>query len=507
MRQLKALRELQEQLGAEVFLVGGTVRDLVRSQEPNDIDVLVRNVEPAAFEEFLRQKGDLRLVGKSFGVYLFRPKRHKCEIEIAFPRTEVSTGEGHKDFAVHTDPSLSIREDSNRRDFTINALYLDIRHLHEDGTFDKRAVVDFHNGFDHLRKRLVVAVGNPEDRIKEDPLRMLRAMVLVARTGFRLEGNTFGAIKRHSPMLRAVAFERVRDEFIKIMESEKPSRAFKAMQRTGLLREVLPELDECVGCGQNPKYHSYPVFEHLIYATDAACSISPRLDIRLATLCHDLGKAPTRQVRPGGAGPDDVSFHNHEIVSTKLTYAMMKRLRFPRELTEEVVALVRHHQYKYDRTWTDKAMRRFIRNVGISKADLEDLNAHPQFLVRQADRMGNELKAHLPVTQKQNDFQARIREVYEKSSAHSLHDLAINGEDLKAALKLEPGPVIGKAIRYLFDRVEENPDVNTRERLLQLAADFIQQGARSEEELDGNSAIDGGGEVQSEVAAGQGEGQ
>jgi hypothetical protein len=274
------------------------------------------------------------------------------------------------------------------------------------------------------------------------------------------------------------------------------------MQRTGLLREVLPELEDCVGCGQNPKYHSYPVFEHLIYATDAACSISPRLDVRLATLCHDLGKAPTRQVRPGGAGPNDVSFHNHEIVSTKLTYNMMRRLRFPRELTEEVVALVRHHQYKYDRAWTDKAMRRFIRNVGITKADLENLDSHPQFLVRQADRMGNELKAHLPITQKQRDFQARLREVYAKSSAHSLHDLAIDGEDLKVELKLQPGPVIGRTIRFLFDRVEEDPEVNSKARLLELAADFIQQGAPVVEESNGDSEADGVSEDQSESITG-----
>lgn len=475
MERLKALRKLREELGAEVFLVGGTVRDLVRKKVPNDLDLVVRDVSPSDFQNFLKKRGDLQLVGKSFGVYLFKPRGFKEPIEIAFPRTEVSTGGGHKDFTVVSDPGISIEEDSNRRDFTLNAMYLSIDAIDDNGKFDRKAVIDFHHGLDHIRRRLVVAVGDPEDRIKEDPLRMLRAAVLVARTGYRLEGNTFGAIKRNAGLINTVAAERIRDEFIKIMESEKPSRAFKAMSRTGLLDVVLPELAACVGCGQNPKYHSYPVFEHLIYAVDAACSITDDLAVRFGALCHDLGKAPTREVRPGGDGPDDVSFHNHEIVSTKLAYNFMRRMKFSKDFVEEVVHLVRWHQYKYDRTWTDKAVRRFIRKCGIERADLDNMDVHPQFLLRQADRMGNELKAHLPITQKQRDFQARIREVYEKSSAHSLRDLKVNGNDIMEEFQLPASPLIGRIVRHLFDTVEENPQLNTREQLIGLAQKFIEE--------------------------------
>lgn len=505
MKELKALRELREELGAEAFLVGGTVRDLVRRRKPNDLDVLVRGVDPAQFEAFLRLRGDLQLVGKSFGVYLFKPTGSSASIEIAFPRTEISTGEGHRDFAVHTDPDLSIEEDSRRRDFTINAMYLNIDEVDDHGKFDRKAVTDFHNGLEHIRRRLIVAVGNPEDRILEDPLRMMRAMVLVARTGYRLEGNTFGAIKRNTGLISTVAAERVRDEFIKIMESDKPSRAFKTMTRTGLLAEVFPELEACVGCGQNPKYHSYPVFEHLIYATDAACGLTDRLDVRFGALCHDLGKAPTRAVRPGGDGPNDVSFHNHEIVSTKLTFAFMKRLKFPKKFIEEVVSLVRHHQYKYDRTWTDKAVRRFIRNLELTKSDLEDMDNHPQFLVRQADRMGNEMKAHLPITQKQRDFQARIREVYEKSSAHSLRDLRVNGRDIMEHFGLPSGPEVGRTIKFLFDVVEETPEVNNREDLLRIAGKFLEEMRNGSHSTDGDCEGSGPGAASSGAEEGAGE--
>lgn len=481
MEQLETLRQLRKELGAEVFLVGGTTRDLVRHKEPKDLDVMVRGIAPGDFEAFLRERGDLQLVGRSFGVYLFRPKGSKEQVEIAFPRTEISTGAGHREFTVLIDPSLSAEEDSKRRDFTINAMYLRIEDINEKGKFDRERVMDFHNGLEHIKRRLIVAVGTPEDRINEDPLRLMRAMVLIARTGYRLEGNTFGAIRRNAKSISKVAPERVRDEFIKIMASEKPSRAFKAMARTDLLRVVFPELADCIGCGQNPKYHSYPVFEHLIYATDAACSITDRLDVRFGTLFHDLGKAPTRAVRPGGSGPNDVSFHNHEVVSTKLAFNFMKRYHFPNKFTQEVISLVRNHQYKYDRDWTDKAVRRFIRNLEITKADLDRLDLHPQFLLRQADRMGNQLKAHLPITDKQRDFQNRIRRVYENSSAHSLRDLKVNGRDLMEHFGIPAGPKLGEAISFLFGAVEEAPEVNNREDLLKIVAKFLEDNRGSDQ--------------------------
>lgn len=472
---LNIFRDLEIQTGAEVYGTGGAIRDRLLRKVPNDMDFLVRDVQTKAFEDFLRRRGSLKLVGASFGVYLFKPSGAEESVEIAFPRTEISTGPGHRDFEIVSDPSLSIEEDSRRRDFTLNAMYVPIRAMDNSGGFSASDVIDFHDGKRHIEERKIVAVGLAEDRIQEDPLRMLRAMVLIARTGFYLEDQTFRAVKKLQGLIQEVSAERVRDEFIKIMEASRPSRAFKAMSRTGLLRQVFPELADCVGCGQNPKYHSFPVFEHLIYATDAACSISNRLDVRFGTLCHDLGKAPTRTVRPGGDGPDDVSFHNHEIISTQLTYAFMKRLRFPKDFIESVVHLVRQHQYKYDRAWTDKAVRRFISSMEIREEDLENLDNHPQFLVRQADRMGNSLKAHLPVTQKQRDFQRRIVEVYRASTALSPRDMAVNGHDLLLEFSLTPGRKVGQILKFLFDAVEEDPSLNERGILLEKARKFLEE--------------------------------
>ncbi len=496
METLKALRRLEAELGAEVFLVGGAVRDRVRRREPNDLDFVVRDVVPSEFEAFMRRQGELRLVGESFGVYLFTVAPWKGfeekSVEIAFPRKEISTGPNHKDFNVVCDPQLSIEEDARRRDFTCNAMYVALKNIRDDGKFDRKTVIDFHEGLQHIKARLIVAVGEPGDRILEDPLRMLRAMVLIARTRYRLEGGTFGAIKQHAHLLDTVAPERIHDEFEKIMQTDKPSVALKALQRTGLLKVFFPELADCVGKGQNPKHHSYNIFDHLIYAVDAACGLTEDPKVRYGALCHDLGKAPTRAVKPpekGGTGPNDVTFHNHEVVSTRLAYAFFTRYRYPKKFAEEVIELVRQHQYKYDREWTDKAVRRFIRKVGITRADLEDLEHHPLFLLRMADRMGNELKAHLPVTPKQRDFQRRLISVYEQSSAHSLRDLKVNGRDLMSELSLDPSPIVGKTMDYLFDVVEGTPQLNTKEDLLRLAQEFL----RGQEEENGDNKVDSRG--------------
>ena len=499
MKTLRTLRRLQDELGAEVFLVGGAVRDHVRRKEPNDLDFVVRNVAPVDFEAFMRKRGRLELVGESFGIYLFSAKgSEEGSVEIAFPRQEISTGPGHKDFNVVCDPKISLEDDARRRDFTCNAMYVALSDVDDDGKFDRRSVIDFHNGLQHIKARLIVAVGDPEERILEDPLRMMRAVVLIARTRYRMEGGTFGAIKKHAQLISTVAPERIHDEFEKIMQTDKPSVALKAFQRTGLLKVFFPELADCVGKGQNPKHHSYNVFDHLIYAVDAACGLTKDPKVRYGALCHDLGKAPTRAVKPGGDGPDDVSFHNHEVVSTRLAFAFFNRYRYPKKFTEEVIGLVRQHQYKYDREWTDKAVRRFIRKVGITKADLGDLDNHPLFLLRQADRMGNELKAHLPITPKQMDFQRRLIEVYGQSSAHSLRDLKVNGRDLMDYFELEASPVIGKTIAYLFDVVEETPSLNTKEDLLHLAKTFLGE----QEETNGDHSANSGSTGASEGAAG-----
>ena len=479
-----SLLQIKKRLGCEMYACGGFVRDLVRGQEAADLDVVVRNVDGFTFLAALKKAGKVIEVGKTFGVYVFQPNGVEGSVEIAFPRTERSTGPAHHNFEITSDPSITLEEDAKRRDFTCNAMFLDVAFINSSREVAIAHILDFHQGMEHIKNRLIAAVGNPEDRITEDPLRMMRAAVLQAKTGFRLEGNTFAAMKRNADLIKFVSAERVRDEILKIMSTDKPSRAFKALKRCGVLKYVLPELNACVGVGQNPENHKYPVFEHCCYVADAACSLTTYLPVRFAGLFHDLGKAVTREVKPGGKGEEDVSFHNHEVVSERLVQKLMGRLRFSNDFTEEVIELVKNHQYKYDRNWTDRAVRRFIRSADIQEKDLEDLDVFPLFILRQADRIGNgtPAKVRMPITPKQKDFQARITEIFKASSAHSTKDLAVNGNVLMSELGLAPSPTIGRIMQALFELVEEDPSANNKETLLARARGLLaeEKGEHSE---------------------------
>lgn len=313
-----------------------------------------------------------------------------------------------------------------------------------------------------------------EESLQQEFLRHLHQLAFLALGGPRLTEEVFRNLRSSAELVSTLRKAEIADLFLDILSGEHPSRSLSAMNRTGLLRLLFPALADCVGCGQNPKYHSYPVFEHLITAADAACSLTDRLDVRFAALCHDLGKAPTREVRPGG-GPDDVSFHNHEIVSTRLTYEWMTQWEMPHDLTQSVVRLVRYHQYKYDRTWTDKAVRRFIRDAEIVPEDLRDLDLHPQFLLRQADRMGNALKASVPITDKQRDFQERIRRVLQEQIESEGKRLAVTGAEIREKFNLPAAPIISQVMKHLHTEVEKNPELNEPDKLFATAKDFLGQ--------------------------------
>jgi tRNA nucleotidyltransferase/poly(A) polymerase len=293
----KTLRLLAKQKNVEVYVVGGAVRDALLGKQPEELDFLVRGISAQVLFTFLKKAGRVVLVGRTFGVYKFVPKnaegRH--EIDVALPRTETASGRGgYRDFKVQNDPQLPLKKDLARRDFTVNAMAYDIA---------QESLVDHFGGLVDLRKKIVRTVGLPAQRFTEDYSRMLRAVRFSMQLGFRIEPKTFAAIGRLAPHLnalrngeRVVARELIGREFVRAFHTN-PKKTIEILDTTKLLAELLPEVDRLRHIQQYRVYHPEgDVFTHTLTML-AKLPPNASLNVQLAALFHDLGKATRVQVK------------------------------------------------------------------------------------------------------------------------------------------------------------------------------------------------------------------
>jgi len=450
MNTMEALRKLNGYHGAEVYLVGGFVRDFIRRKKNGDIDVVVRKLKPAAIKTFLSKYGNAKYANLTFGVpiILFKALGDTVEAQITLPRNIKG------DFR----PGNTLKQDAECRDFTINAMYLPINFK------SRKDMKDYFGGYKDIRKRVIRAVKDPDQRICESPIRMLRAVSLASRTRYRIHKDLMHSMRRNRELIKLAPVEGVREELNEILLSAKPSTYLKVMHKVGLLEIVLPELDKCAGVRQDKKYHKFDVFKHCLYTCDY---VEPTLELRLAAVLHDIGKPDTREVRG-----DRTTFHKHEVVSARLTKNLMERLRYTKELTRRVTHLIRMHMYHYTRDFTDAAVRRFIKKMGITREDLDDIESIPLFKLRRAERKGNGFKT-IAVTDRQRDFESRIKAVFKKSKGFEIGDLDIDGNVLMELFNLEPGPKVGEVLNHLLDQILEAPKLNNRKELIKLAASYI----------------------------------
>ena len=431
-----------------IYEVGGAVRDrlLFGRTISKDRDYLVTGIDYDELSRLLRRHGRVDLVGRSFGVIKFTQSAggEPVTFDISLPRREFSTGWGHRDFDVSFDPNLSVNDDLVRRDFTINAMAVS---LADD------ALIDPLGGRDDLRARCIRMVH--ERSFEEDPLRMLRAIQFAARFQFDIEPTTLAALTRYAAAIQTVSAERIAEELNKLLVlAAQPSPGFHLMHQTGLLREILPELDRCVSVDQPGGYHAYDVFEHTLRTIDAA---APRLRLRLAALFHDISKPAAKQVTPDGA-----TFYGHELDGSRVTQQVMKRLRYPNDLTKEVSLLVERHMFTT--AVTEKGMRRLIRRVGVDLIfDLLDL--------RRADVIAQGMGGS---AEDVDLFEANIRAELERKPAFSVKDLAVDGHDLMRTFSLKPGPIVGDVLDYLLEQVLDDPGLNQPELLMPLARAFLE---------------------------------
>jgi len=456
MKTLQALQRLQEETKAEVFLVGGFVRDYLRNKKNDDLDIVVRKVSSNAIIAYLKKHGSCKKVTLAINndaftteLILFRGKDDVLIAQIVLPRR------GKRQIA---DKNNTLRQDAKYRDFKINAMYLPVNYK------SKADLIDVVGGQQDIKSRTIAAVSGVKECLTMSPIRVLRAISLAARTGYKLDSDLFTGLRGHAASLKNVIPDAIRKDLNKILLSSKPSRYLKLMQKLGVLELVMPELNSCVGVTQDTRYHKYDVFSHCIYTCD---NIEPDLVLRLAGLLHDVGKAGTRKM----VG-DRVTFHKHEMLSVKLTRNFLNRLRYDGNTKTAVLSLVRLHMYHYTRDYGDGAVRRFIKKLSITKDMLDDLGNLPLFKLRQAERLGNGLKIE-PVTKRQLDFEDRIKKIFLRGGGLAIKDLDIDGHIIMEAFSLKPGEMVGEVMKHLLDCVQKDKKLNNRLTLIELTLQYL----------------------------------
>jgi tRNA nucleotidyltransferase (CCA-adding enzyme) len=430
--------------GFQCHLVGGAVRDMLLNRPHTDFDVAT-DAPPSEVIPLFRRVIPTGIKHGTVTV-LFRGTR----FEVTTFRTEAEYGDGRRPDSVTFAPSIT--EDLARRDFTINAIAYDLR-------ADK--VEDPHDGRADLRKGIIRAIGDPAERFREDGLRPLRACRFAAQLGFRVEEATLRAIPGSLDILAKVSSERVRDEILRILQAPTPSVGFLLMNETGILGIVLPELKEGEGVEQGT-LHCFDVFHHSLFACDAAPPEPPTL--RLAALLHDVGKPRTR-----GQGADGrPTFYGHEKVAAEMSELILERLKLPHAVIRDVTHLVRHHMFNYQEEWSDAAVRRLISRVG--EGSVRDLIA-----LRRADQVGMCPENAERFPEGLADFAHRVDAVLASGKALTLSSLEVDGKDIMDALGIAPGPQVGIILNELLQSVLEDPALNEREKLLEIAGKLLRQ--------------------------------
>jgi len=441
--------------GFEAYVVGGCVRDLLLGIEPEDWDIAT-NAKPEKIGKiFLRSFADNKFGTVTVLTGSESPRLKEVEIT-PYRIDEKYTDKRHPDKIRWAE---TIEEDLARRDFTINAMAVGFKSEARSTKSEtnpklkiinsKFFLIDPFGGQKDLEAKIIRAVGNPEDRLSEDALRMLRAARFVATLSFEIEKKTAQAIKKNALWLQAISKERIRDELLKIIMSERAAETLELLRKLSLLKYIIPELEEGYKVTQN-KHHIYDCYEHSLLSLKYAAEKNFNKYVRLASLFHDIAKPRTKR----GEGPN-ATFYGHEILGAKMTVQILNRLRFSKKDIEKITKLVRYHLFYYHPDEVgESSVRRLVRQVG--PENMEEL-----LQVRMADRIGSGVPKAEPYKLR------HLRYVIEKVSRDpiSVKMLKVKGSDIIKILDIKPGPKVGQILDILLSYVLEDPKKNKKEFL------------------------------------------
>ena len=434
------LAKLFKVAGFKLALVGGPVRDAILGRLGNDLD-FTTDAHPKDSEKILNKWADsVWDIGATFGTVA--GKKDEITVEITTYRSESYDPTSRKP---DVEFGKSIEADLARRDFTINALALEL-------TTDEPTFIDLFNGVVDLQKKIIKTPGKPEDSFSDDPLRMMRAARFMSQLNFEVDQSVLVAIKNMAARLEIISAERIRDEFIKIMMSPSPRLGITLLVETGLADYFLPEVPK-LKLEIDEHHHHKDVYEHSLTVLEQAIALEdrlagPNLTLRLAALLHDIGKPKTKQLIAGGG----VSFHHHEVVGARMCKERMKKLRFDNHIINDVSQLVflhlRFHGYGSGE-WTDSAVRRYVRDAG-------ELLTHLHLLTRADCTTRNKKKAE-GLARTYDQLEERIELLMQQEELNKIRP-DLSGEQIMEILGIKPSPTVGKAYDFLLElRLEHGP--------------------------------------------------
>jgi len=443
---LKKIGKIADQKKVKVYAVGGYVRDTLMKRETNEIDFVVKGDAPDFAEKL---KNDIQGYGfttyKQFGTASFNYKDIKLEFVSA--RKESYQSESRK-------PEVklsSLQDDLKRRDFTINALAMDLS-LDFFGE-----IIDPFNGRDDIHQKIIRTPLDPEKTFYDDPLRIMRAARFASQLQFYIEEGTFQAMKEERQRIRIISQERITDELMKILLSSKPSLGFRILKNIDILGIIFPELDKMSGTEQREEHHHKDVFEHTLKVLDNLAQMTKDKKLLFAGLVHDIGKPRVKKFIKGKGW----TFHGHDYIGMKMLKSICRRLRLSNEMYNYASKLTRLHMrpiHLIDEEVTDSAIRRLLFDAG---EEIEDLMT----LCRADITSGNpdRVKKHL---ENFENVWKRMKEVEEKDRMRAFQS-PVRGDEIMKICGLKPGPLVGKLKKSIEDAILEGEIPNDHDKALE----------------------------------------
>ena len=451
--RLQEIGEIAEKNGLKVYVVGGFLRDRLLGRETRDMDILVLG-DGIGFAREASKRLEMKnlVVYEKFGTAMLEfegssPGVAPEKIEFITARKETYSRDSRK-------PEVEVgtlEDDLSRRDFTINAIAASITH-------DRRGeLVDPFGGRGDLQRGVIRTPLDPEKTFDDDPLRLLRAIRFASELGFEIEKETFAAIIRRKERLSIVSQERITDEFLKILNSTKPSVGLKLMYETGVMEMVFPEIAEMAGVEQRDEYHHKDVFLHTLRVVDNIAEMTDNLWLRFSALVHDIAKPRTKAFREGVGW----TFHGHDEIGVRMIKGIFQRMRLPFDDLKYVEKLVRLHlrpMALVDETVTDSAVRRLLFEAG---EEVDDL-----MLLCRADITSKNPQLVQRFTRNYDIVAEKMKQVEEKDHLRSFQP-PIRGHEIMQVCELEPGPLVGKIKKMIEEAILEGIIANEHDAALE----------------------------------------